>query len=247
MPKIRLDQAMLRQGLTDSRTQAENFIKLGYVEVDDQVITKPDRLIPANAKIKLTITGKYVSRGAYKLESVSKTMQLSFKDAVVLDVGSSVGGFTDYAIRHGASQVIAVDVGTNQLHPSLRVDQRVLLYEQTDIRDLKSLSVVPDIVLIDVSFISLRNILPSVEQLCGAQTNILALVKPQFETTSDSLKHEGLIKNEHIRRDILKNFEKWVKQSYVIITKADSGVSGAKGNLERFYLLKCLNPPVRTI
>jgi 23S rRNA (cytidine1920-2'-O)/16S rRNA (cytidine1409-2'-O)-methyltransferase len=239
MPKIRLDYAMLRQGLATTRSQAENYIKLGYVKVGNRLINRPDYLMPNNAKIELSIVDQYVSRGGYKLASIARSLPLSFKDMVVLDVGSSTGGFTDYALRQGARQVIAVDAGTNQLHPSLRVDSRVRLYEQTDIRDMKSLPLEPNIVLIDVSFISLREILPHIEKFCGAQTTILALVKPQFETTINDLKHEGVIKNSRIRRDILKNFEQWAHHSFVIVSKADSSIPGSKGNLERFYVLKC--------
>jgi 23S rRNA (cytidine1920-2'-O)/16S rRNA (cytidine1409-2'-O)-methyltransferase len=239
MPKIRLDHAMLRQGLATTRSQAENYIKLGYVKVASRLINQPDYAVPSNAKIQLSIVDQYVSRGGYKLASIAPSLQLSFKDMVVLDVGSSTGGFTDYALRQGARQVIAVDAGTNQLHPSLRVDSRVKLYEQTDIRDMKSLPLKPDIVLIDVSFLSLREILPHIEKLCGVQTTILALVKPQFETTNNDLKYAGVIKNSRIRRDILKNFEQWARHSFVIIDKADSSISGSKGNLERFYVLKC--------
>jgi 23S rRNA (cytidine1920-2'-O)/16S rRNA (cytidine1409-2'-O)-methyltransferase len=247
MPKIRLDQAVLSHKLAANRSQAENYIKLGYINVNGQVINKADSLVSANAKLTLSITEQYVSRGAYKLESVMDTLQLSFRGKIVLDVGSSVGGFTDYALRQGASQVIAVDVGTNQLHPSLRTDERVTLFERTDILGVSSLPVVPDIILIDVSFISLRSILPHVRQFCGPQTAILALVKPQFEAESDNLKNNGIIKNEHIRRDILKAFEQWALPNFVIIGKADSGIHGTKGNLERFYFLKCHKPIPKTV
>lgn len=239
MPKLRLDRALLKHGLADTRRQADSYIKLGYVSVNDQINDNPESFIPSSAKLALSVKESYVSRGAYKLDSVVNSLQLSFKNMVVLDVGSSVGGFTDYALKHGASRVIAVDVGTNQLHPRLRTDKRVLLVEQTDIRNIKSLPENPGIVLIDVSFISLRRILPHIAKFCQPPTIIIALVKPQFETTIDDLKHDGVIKNAHIRRDILKDFEQWTRKSFVIIGKADSAVAGAKGNLERFYVLKC--------
>ncbi len=240
MPKLRLAQVMLKQGMAATRSQAEKYIKLGYVKVNNRIIDQVDSFVPMGTKPELSVKEQYASRAAYKLSSIIKSLQLSFKDMVVLDVGSSIGGFTDYALRHGASQVFAVDAGTNQLHPRLRADTKVLLYEQTDIRDIKSLPAIPDIVLIDVSFISIRAILPHVVELCGPQTVILALVKPQFETTADNLKHDGIIKNAHIRRDILKDFELWARDLFVIVGKADSAVAGVKGNLERFYLLKCL-------
>jgi 23S rRNA (cytidine1920-2'-O)/16S rRNA (cytidine1409-2'-O)-methyltransferase len=112
------------------------------------------------------------------------------------------------------------------------------LHEQTDIRDMHELSSTPDIVVIDVSFISLRDILPSVARLSTPRTQIIAMVKPQFEAQATNLKHKGVIKNDHMRRDILKGFEEWARQHFVILDKADSEITGAKGNLERFYKLQ---------
>jgi 23S rRNA (cytidine1920-2'-O)/16S rRNA (cytidine1409-2'-O)-methyltransferase len=178
-----------------------------------------------------------VSRAGLKLASVARDLKLDFKDKIMLDVGSSTGGFTDYALQHGARKVIAVEVGTNQMHPSLFGNPRIELHEQTDIRDMHELSDVPDIVVIDVSFISLRDILPHIKTLCHKRTEIVAMVKPQFEAGNSSLKHKGVIKNDHMRRDILKDFEAWARQHFRVVDKADSRVAGAKGNLERFYTL----------
>jgi len=179
---------------------------------------------------------QYVSRAALKLASVAGELKLDFRGKIVLDVGSSTGGFTDYALRHGAKKVIAVDVGTGQLHPSLRGNPRVELHEKTDIRDFTT-GQKPDLVMVDVSFISLREILPRIAKLSDKNTRIAAMVKPQFEA-GDELKHKGVIKNDKMRRDILKAFETWAKKLFVIEDKADSAVRGAKGNRERFYLLR---------
>jgi 23S rRNA (cytidine1920-2'-O)/16S rRNA (cytidine1409-2'-O)-methyltransferase len=138
---------------------------------------------------------------------------------------------------HGATKVIAVDVGTDQLHPSLRGDARIELHEKTDIRDFTTREHI-DMVVGDVSFISLREILPHVATLVDAKTDIIAMVKPQFEAGQSSQKHKGVIKNDKMRRDILKDFEQWAQQYFVIIEKADSEVAGSKGNVERFYRLK---------
>jgi 23S rRNA (cytidine1920-2'-O)/16S rRNA (cytidine1409-2'-O)-methyltransferase len=154
----------------------------------------------------------------------------------VLDIGSSTGGFTQYALMHGAKQVVAVDVGTNQLHPSLRDDPRIMLFEQTDFRDLTELPATPEVVLADVSFISLREILPTAHKLGTKKTQYVIMVKPQFEA-GDQLKHKGVIKNDTMRRQILKDFENWVQKLFIIRGKADSEVSGSHGNRERFYLL----------
>jgi 23S rRNA (cytidine1920-2'-O)/16S rRNA (cytidine1409-2'-O)-methyltransferase len=155
----------------------------------------------------------------------------------VLDVGSSTGGFTDYSLQHGAKKVYAVDVGTDQLHPSLHDNPSIELHEKTDIRDF-TLSDKPDITVIDVSFISLREILPHIaKELSGPNTIIMAMVKPQFEAGRHQT-NKGVIKNDAVRRQILKDFEIWAKDLFVIQDKRDSEVAGSKGNRERFYALK---------
>jgi 23S rRNA (cytidine1920-2'-O)/16S rRNA (cytidine1409-2'-O)-methyltransferase len=237
--KQRLDVKLVSLGLVTTRSQAESYIKLGNVEVAGQIITKPGYLVDADISIKLTATEHYVSRAGLKLASVAKTLHLDFNDKVVLDVGSSTGGFTDYAVQHGAMQVIAVELGTEQLHPSLRSNPSIELHEKTDIRYFKTDSKI-DIVLADVSFISLRAILPSVAKLSQHETKIVAMVKPQFEAGQSGLKHKGVIKNDKMRRQILHDFEAWARQFFVILDKADSLVSGSKGNQERFYLLKLI-------
>ena len=241
MQKTRLDHLVFQRGLVASRSQAESWIRLGNVKVNGRVVDKPGYYAPPDADITLQAAEQYVSRAALKLASVAETLDVHFQDAVVLDVGSSTGGFTDYALRRGARRVIAVDVGTEQLHPSLRGDKRIELHEQTDIRDIKATSEPLDIVVIDVSFISLREVLSHIRTLCGPQTCIIAMVKPQFEAAAQHVKHKGVIKNDRMRRDILKRFEEWAETCFYIGAKADSAVAGSKGNVERFYLLRPLN------
>jgi 23S rRNA (cytidine1920-2'-O)/16S rRNA (cytidine1409-2'-O)-methyltransferase len=236
----RLDQELVKRGLAPTRSQAESYIKLGQVSVNRQPVTKPGYLVRERDDIKLAETEQYVSRAGLKLASAASALGLDFRDKIVLDVGSSTGGFTDYALRHGAKKVIAVDVGTDQMHSSLRDDARVELHEKTDIRDFQTDQNL-DIVVVDVSFISLRQILPSVALLANASTEIAAMVKPQFEAGND-MKHKGVIKNDHMRRDIFKSFEAWARERFVIAGKADSSVAGSKGNLERFYLLRQVKP-----
>jgi 23S rRNA (cytidine1920-2'-O)/16S rRNA (cytidine1409-2'-O)-methyltransferase len=236
--KQRLDQTLVVLGLVPTRSQAENYIKLGDVRVNGHVETKPGTMIADEDKVELTAKEQYVSRAALKLASVAKALRVDFTGRTILDVGSSTGGFTDYALRHGAIKSIAVDVGTDQLHPSLHGDPRIELHEQTDIRDFMTTQKI-DIVVADVSFISLREILPHVAKLADKDTKIVAMVKPQFEAARQAgLKHKGVIKNDRMRRDILKDFEVWANQYFRIIDKADSEVSGSKGNVERFYLLQ---------
>lgn len=235
--KQRLDHALAATGLVNSRSQAESYIRLGKVTVNKKVVTKAGALVSVTDTVELKIDQQYVSRAGLKLASVADLFKLDFSGRTVLDVGSSTGGFTDYALHHGAAKVIAVDVGTEQLHPSLRGDERIELHEKTDIRDFRTEDSI-DIVVADVSFISLREILPSVSKLCTSKTQLAIMVKPQFEAGQSNLKHKGVIKNDKMRRDILKDFEDWVKNSFVIIDKADSDVAGSKGNRERFYLLQ---------
>lgn len=234
--KLRLDQLLLERGLVETRSQAENLIRLGEVTVDAVAQTKPGYFVRPDAVVEITATERYVSRAGLKLASVAQLFQLDFTNKTVLDVGSSTGGFTDYALQHGAKKVIAVDVGTDQLHSSLHNNSAIELHEQTDIRDMTRLSAVPDIVVIDVSFISLREVLPHIADLCSSHTRVVAMLKPQFEAGSQ-VKHKGVIKNERMRRDILRDFEDWAKKYFLIKDKADSKVSGSKGNTERFYLL----------
>lgn len=238
--KQRLDQALAARGLVSSRSQAESWIRLGKVSVDGKIVTKAGHFVTEQSQIELKTSEQYVSRAGLKLASVAQILKLDFRDKIVLDVGSSTGGFTDYALQHGAQKVIAVDVGTDQLHPSLHGHARIELHEQTDIRDVRELSASPDILVIDVSFISLREILPHVAKLAGPQTIVAAMLKPQFEAGSDA-KHKGVIKNDSVRRAILKDFEAWVKKYFIIADKADSEVAGSRGNRERFYKLMLLS------
>ena len=275
----RLDKVLHGMGLVFSRSQAENLIRLGKVTVNGSVETKSGRLVGPSDKIVLNATEQYVSRAGLKLASVAQIFKLDFRGKTVLDVGSSTGGFTDYALQHGAAKVVAVDVGTDQLHPSLRGDSRIELHERTDIRNirLKSPTVIPteaegseqkrslasslvtvtgigdgglvqnfkfqildsipDIVVVDVSFISLRDVLPHVSSLMTHDSLLAAMVKPQFEAGREQI-NKGVIKNDTIRREILRNFEVWSERYVVILNKADSEVAGTKGNRERFYLMK---------
>ncbi len=255
--KKRLDVELALRRLVASRSQAESYIRLGKVWVNGKMALKAGHIVSESDKIEVKIDEQYVSRAALKLKSADAAFRLNWQDTVVLDVGSSTGGFTQYALNHGAKKVIAVDVGTDQLHPRLRGDKRIELHEKTDIRDVwlrpkvetkvtgqesgkkaVMLATKIDVVVADVSFISLREILPSVARLVTHDSRLIVMVKPQFEAAQSSLKHKGVIKNDHMRREILKDFEAWVKRLFVVIDKVDSGVPGSKGNVERFYELR---------
>lgn len=234
--KVRLDTLLAQKGLVETRSQAESYIRLGQVKVNGTIIKKPGYFVSKDATIEFGAQQQYVSRAALKLASVIATLGLDFKGKIVLDVGSSTGGFTDYALQHGAKKVVAVDVGTNQLHPRLRENERIELHEKTDIRDF-STDVQADIAVIDVSFISMTQVLKSVAKLMPRDGRIVAMLKPQFEAGKDQL-NKGVVKNSAQRREILRDFEAWCRQNgFVISKKSDSAIAGEKGNVERFYLL----------
>lgn len=247
--KQRLDAYLASHKLVPSRSQAESAIKLGTVTVNGKVAKKSGLFVSDKDEVKLHESERYVSRAGLKLASVAQLLKLDFRGKTVLDVGSSTGGFTDYALQHGAAKVYAVDVGTDQLHPSLQGHPRIELREKTDIRDVKLapfseavdkpvviLPSAPDIVVIDVSFISLREILPTIAQLITPKSQVAAMLKPQFEAGKHQT-NKGVIKNDAVRRQILRDFEAWAKRYFMVQDKRDSDVAGAKGNQERFYLL----------
>jgi 23S rRNA (cytidine1920-2'-O)/16S rRNA (cytidine1409-2'-O)-methyltransferase len=237
--KQRLDLVLVEKGLASSRTVAQAMIMAGEVSHETTKLTKPGQLVDPDIDLKIIQKSRYVSRGGDKLASVAERLDLSFNNKVVLDVGSSTGGFTDYVLQHGATKVYAVDVGTNQLAYKLRSDPRVKVMERTDIRKLEQLNPRPDIAVIDVSFISLTKVLPSVARLIKPSGQMVAMAKPQFETdkiTAD--RFHGVITDEKVRIHILKEFEAQIKGEFEVLAAADSGVSGAQGNRERFYLLK---------
>ena len=185
-----------------------------------------------------------VSRAENKLAGAAQAFSYDFRDKLVLDIGSSTGGFTEYAINHGAKRVIAVEKGTKQMKAPLRYDQRINLYEKTDIFSITRESLSKDenkidTILADVSFVSLKKVLDYAKKhLAYRKTDFLVMLKPQFEAKPYELKN-GIVKNEKIRRGIIKDFEVWLKDhGFIIINKRDNLLAGKNGNLERFYYLK---------
>lgn len=179
-----------------------------------------------------------VGRAEYKIADAVKAFGVDFRGKVVLDIGSSTGGFTEFALRSGASKVIAVEKGTNQMKAPLRFAPEVELHEKTDIFDFVPGELV-DMILADVSFISLREVLAYAKTMLAAPgTELLVMLKPQFEAKKWQLKG-GIIKNNKMRREIIVEFEAWLKShGFVIVGKRDNEVAGRFGNVERFYYLK---------
>ncbi len=179
-----------------------------------------------------------VGRAEYKIADAAKALGVDFRGKVVLDIGSSTGGFTEFALRNGAEKVIAVEKGTGQMKAPLRFAPEVELHEKTDIFDFVPDEPV-DLILADVSFISLREVLAYARQFLAAPgTEFFVMLKPQFEAKPWQLKN-GVIKNNKMRREIIVEFEAWLKRNgYVMEGKRDNEVAGRFGNVERFYYLK---------
>jgi len=177
------------------------------------------------------------TRAGQKLSGAAKALRVSFKDKVVLDIGSSTGGFSSLALRGGATKVIAVEKGTRQMRTKLAADPRIELHEKTDIFGFVP-AVAADLILADVSFVSLRRVLLYArEHLARDGTEFLVLLKPQFEVNSRDL-HKGVLKSSRVRREVMTDFEAWLKMNgFVVLGKRDSEVAGRFGNRERFYWL----------
>ena len=214
-----------------------------------------DRDLNTHTSMQTVHTGMPVSRAENKLAGAAQAFSYDFRGKTVLDIGSSTGGFTEYALLRGAKKVIAVEKGTRQMKAPLRFDPRIDLREKTDIFSVTRSSLSRDqdnsneneskidaridTILADVSFISLKQVLlHAKKQLAAPQTDFLVMLKPQFEARPFQLKN-GVVKNETIRRDIIKDFEAWLKNNgFLIVNKRDNILAGKNGNLERFYFLK---------
>ncbi len=235
--KARIDTLLHNKGLVKSRTSAAELIKAGRVQVNGEIIQKPSTQFEETIEIKILGDQKiYVGRGALKLERALTEFKLEVKDFVVIDVGSSTGGFTELLLERGTKKVYAVDVGTDQLDPKLKDDPRVVSMEQTDIRNVEKLPEKPDLAVIDVSFISLELVLEKVASLLKKDGQIIALVKPQFETAWEAKNKNGIVTDENIRKESLekiKDFAKSIKLK--ILTETTSPILGGSGNEE--YLL----------
>ncbi len=179
-----------------------------------------------------------VNRGYLKIEGAASAFNFDFRGKTVLDIGSSTGGFTEYALNRGAKKVIAVEKGSHQMKAPLRFDPRIELHEKQDIFEFE-LPAEIDTVVADVSFLSLTKVLSYLKNnLKNPNTDFLMMLKPQFEAREDQLT-KGIVKNERIRRDIIKKFEQWLKNNgFIIINKRDNVLQGRHGNIERFYYLQ---------
>ncbi len=208
--KVRLDQLLVERGLAESRERAQRLVLAGVVLIGEQVVDKPGRAVDAAAPIRIKIDPcPYVSRGGLKLEGALRAFGLiELAGKVALDVGASTGGFSDCLLAHGVERIYAVDTGRGQLHEKLRQDPRVISREQANAREL-SLEWVGgrkvDLIVIDVSFISLRLILPPLEGVLAEGGWVLALVKPQFEAGRGQVGKGGVVREDGVRLEVLRS------------------------------------------
>ncbi|SFC41867.1 23S rRNA (cytidine1920-2'-O)/16S rRNA (cytidine1409-2'-O)-methyltransferase [Bacillus sp. OV322] len=235
--KERLDVLLVEQGLAETREKAKRSIMAGLVYANEERLDKPGEKVPSD--IVLTIKGKvmpYVSRGGLKLEKALKNFDLTAEGKVLLDIGSSTGGFTDCALQNGAKMSYALDVGYNQLAWKLRQDERVKVMERTNFRYVTPADLdgpMPDFASIDVSFISLTLILPVLKTLLVPRSNVVALVKPQFEAGKDQVGKKGIVREPKIHREVLSKIITFAqKQGYDIKNASFSPITGGDGNIE---------------
>jgi len=243
MKKERIDILLLKRGLTESRHRAQAIIMEGSVEVDGRRVDKPGRFIPIDSEIVIRRDpNPYVSRGGLKLEAALRHFKIDIKGKIMLDIGASTGGFTDCLIRHGASKVMAVDVGKGLIHWRLRNDPKVILFEGKNARSLRKedLPYAPDGAVIDVSFISLKLIIPALYPIVKDSGFLLPLVKPQFEVGKKGLLKGGVVKDPKVHREILADIIDFCKkEGWKFIDSMESPLLGPKGNREFFiYLIK---------
>jgi 23S rRNA (cytidine1920-2'-O)/16S rRNA (cytidine1409-2'-O)-methyltransferase len=235
-PRKRADILLVERGLFESRARARAAIEAGLVTADDTPVAKPSDIIAADAVLQAQPAHPFVSRGGVKLAGALETYPIPIEDHVCLDVGASTGGFTEVLLANGAAMVFAIDVGHDQLHASLRDHPKVVSMEQTDIRDFegKRLPARPDVVVIDVSFISLKTVLPVALSLAAAPMHLLALIKPQFEAARKHSKR-GIIRNAMVHQEICDDISAFASSlGCTDIQIFPSSIKGGDGNIEFF-------------
>ena len=238
--KMRIDQYIMELGLVDSRNRAQELIKEGSVLLNEEICNKPAKEIKKGVRVSIVKKRQWVSRGGKKLFDALKSFEIKVEGKTALDVGSSTGGFTQVLLQEGATKIIAVDVGTNQLHASLRNVPRISILENTDIRDVSSKLVdLFDLVVVDVAFISIEKIIKDIEITAKKGGDIILLYKPQFEAGKRNISKNGLVKKETDIQKMLSDFLNILDDSSLdFVQSKDAYIKGKKGNQEIFVHLK---------
>ncbi|MCY3906828.1 MAG: TlyA family RNA methyltransferase [Anaerolineaceae bacterium] len=235
----RLDVLLAQRGLVDSRSRARAMIMAGEVLVDGQRVDKTGTRVTANATLELKAKPRYVSRGGDKLAAALEAFRPGIAGSVCADVGASTGGFTDCLLQHGAARVYAIDVGYGQLDWTLRQDCRVVVMERSNARHVTHLPEPIDIVVIDVSFISLRLILPVIRNWMKTPANVVALVKPQFEAGRQAVGKGGVVRDPQVHRQVLLQVLTSAREEgFCIAGLLRSPLLGPAGNVEFLCWLK---------
>jgi 23S rRNA (cytidine1920-2'-O)/16S rRNA (cytidine1409-2'-O)-methyltransferase len=233
-PRQRADRLLVDRGLFESRAKAQAAIEAGLVTADEKVVLKPSEQIPADAKLQASAAHPYVSRGGVKLATALEHFGFDPKGRICLDVGASTGGFTQVLLDRSARRIYAVDVGTDQLHKSLRARPEIISLDSTDIRQLSpgSLDEPPDLVSIDVSFISLKLTLPSALGLARSPAQLVALIKPQFEAGPGAVK-KGIVRDGALQQAICDDIARFVASlGWRVLGVIPSPIFGGDGNAE---------------
>jgi len=239
--KNRLDRELFERSLAPSREKAKALIMAGEVLVDGQVVIKADRIVTPQNRIEIKEKFPYVSRGALKIEKAIKDFSLEVKGLKVLDIGISTGGFSDFMLQKGADQVVGVDVNIQQVDQRLQNNPKLKLLKANarSIEELnwEKIGFNPDLITIDVSFISVTKILPALTGFSGAK--LVVLIKPQFEAERGNVGKGGVIRKEEKRLEILLNLKKRIMDlNYCVEAFTTAGKKGRKGNREYFFLLE---------
>ena len=234
---MRLDVFLVENGFTASRTEAKNFITSGAVTVNGKVITKPAYDVPEteNGVSLDSSQKKYVSRGGLKLEAALSEFNINVKGRRALDIGASSGGFTDCLLKNGVNHVISVDSGSGQLAESLRNDERVTVIENYNARYMSSsdFSYLPDLAVMDVSFISATYIIPAVYKTLSLDSDFVCLIKPQFEVGRSNLGKGGIVKDERLRNEAVNKVIAFADSvGFDVISVIKSPIQGGDGNIE---------------
>ncbi|MDE2820209.1 MAG: TlyA family RNA methyltransferase [Chloroflexota bacterium] len=237
--KRRLDMLLVDRALAESRAKAAAMIMAAEVNVDGRLVDKPGALVASSACIRLKEKQRYVSRAGLKLEAALREFRIDVAGKICADVGASTGGFTDCLLQAGAARVHAIDVGSGILDFGLRQDKRVRLLERTNARYLDSLGELVGLLAVDVSFISLRHILPPAKAWLLPQADLVALVKPQFEAGKSDVGKGGIIKDPAVHKRVLQEIAMYAaSHGFSILDLMRSPITGKKGNVEFLMWLR---------
>lgn len=240
--KRRLDLLLVERELFRSRAQAQRAITAGLVRVNGQIIDKPGTQVSLDAQIELKEKPRYVSQGGLKLEHALRAFHIDVTEKVCVDVGASTGGFTDCLLQHGAKRVYAVDVGKGQLDWKLRTDPRVVVLEEINARYLKpeQIGEPVQIATVDVSFISLRLILPPLKEIVTPKGDLICLVKPQFEAGREHVTRGGVVKDSSVHQRVLEDLARFAHEQLrlSVVNATYSPIRGPAGNIEFFLHIR---------